>query len=149
MRQASRLPPLLQRGYTLVEVLVAFAILALALTLLLGTLSGASRQVRWADDAGRAALHAQSLLDDTGVGTTLQPGRDDGEFEDGRYRWTLEVSPYEDPLLPPGMPADLAAPQLLQLTLQVRWGNDDDDPARRLQLQTLRLVRPDPLAVLP
>ena len=46
-----------QRGYTLIEIIVAFAILALGLTLLLGTLSGATRQVRAAGDAGRAALH--------------------------------------------------------------------------------------------
>ena len=57
-----------QRGYTLIEVIVAFAILALGLTLLLGTLSGAARQVRWADEAGRASLHAQSLLDTLGEG---------------------------------------------------------------------------------
>ena len=84
------------RGFTLIEVMVAFAVLALALTLLLGTLSGASRQVRWADDAGRAALHAQSLLDQTGVGEVLQPGQSDGDFEDGRYRWSLQVEPWRD-----------------------------------------------------
>ena len=52
--------PARQRGFTLIEIVVAFAILALALTLLLGTLSGATKQIRWADDAGRAALHAES-----------------------------------------------------------------------------------------
>src|SRR5690606_27083210 len=62
------------RGYTLIEVLVAFAVLALALTLLLGTLSGATRQVRWSADAGRAALHAQSLVAQAGVGEVLAPG---------------------------------------------------------------------------
>ena len=86
--------------------IVAFAVLALALTLLLGTLSGAARQVRWADDAGRAALHAQSLLDQLGVGEALQPGQRDGEFEDGRYRWSLEVAPWRDPLLPPAVATD-------------------------------------------
>ena len=151
MRTTSRLPPLprsIEGGYTLIEVLVAFAILALALTLLLGTLSGASRQVRWADDAGRAALHAQSLLDDVGVGTALQPGERSGGFEDGRYRWSLQVSPYEDPLLPPDAMVDPAAPRLLQVWLDVRWG-EGDDPRRHLQLHSLRLVRPDPMAVLP
>jgi general secretion pathway protein I len=148
---ASRLPPLPRsavRGYTLIEVLVAFAILALALTLLLGGLSGASRQVRWADDAGRAALHAQSLLDDVGVGTVLQEGHRDGVFEQGRYRWTLDVEPYADPLLPPDAFIDPAAPRLLQLSLEVRW-DDDGDPAKRLRLESLRLVRPDPIAMLP
>ena len=131
-----------QRGYTLIEVIVAFAILALGLTLLLGTLSGAAQQVRWADEAGRASLHAQSLLDTIGVGAALQPGHRDGKFEDGRYRWSLDVVPYRDPLLPPPAATDLGAPRLLQLSLLVQWG-EGDDPRRRLTLQSLRLVTPD------
>ena len=133
----------LQRGYTLIEVLVAFAILALALTILLGTLSGATRQVKWADEAGRAALHAQSLLASVGVAESLQPGRRAGTFEDGHYRWSLDIAPYADPLLPPPDIDDPAAPRLLQLSLQVQWG-DGDDPARILELHSLRFVRPDP-----
>ena len=137
------------RGYTLIEVIVAFAILALALTLLLGTLSGATRQVRWADEAGRAALHAQSLLDQVGVGEALQPGHRDGDFEHGRYRWSLDVAPYQDPLLPPPTTLDLSAPRLLQLSLTVQWGDAADDPRRRLQLQSLRLVTPGPIDAVP
>jgi general secretion pathway protein I len=137
-------------GFTLIEVIVAFAVLALALTIVLATLSGAARQVRWSEDAGRAALHAQSLLDDTGVASTLVPGRQAGVFEDGRYRWSLDVTPYRE--LPPEgqapQPVDPAAPQLLRLALQVHWG-DDNDPRTRLQVDSLRLVRPDPAAVLP
>lgn len=151
----SRMHP--QRGFTLIEVIVAFAVLALALTLVLGTLSNASRQVRWSDDAGRAALHAQSLLDDTGVAQALVPGRSEGTFEDGRYRWTLEVAPWQDPTrdaageAPPPQPADPAAPRLLKLALDVRWGDaearDGENGARtRLHLESLRWVRPEPLA---
>ena len=127
---------------------MAFAILALGLTLLLGTLSGASRQVRWADEAGRAALHARSLLDDTGVGVALQPGWRNGTFEDGHYRWSLAVAPYRDPLLSPHPLQDPAAPRLLQLTLVVQWG-DGQDPRQRLQLHSLRLVTPAAAAALP
>jgi general secretion pathway protein I len=137
------------RGYTLIEVIVAFAILALALTLLLGTLSGAARQIRWADEAGRAALHAQSLLDQVGVGEALQPGHRDGDFEHGRYRWALDVAPYQDPLLPPPVTTDLSAPRLLQLSLAVQWGDDANDPRSRLQLQSLRLVAPNPVDAVP
>ncbi|WP_255516406.1 type II secretion system protein XpsI [Luteimonas suaedae] len=130
-----------QRGYTLIEVLVAFAVLALALTLLLGTLSGATRQVRWSADAGRAALHAQSLLAQVGVGEVLQPGRSDGTFDDGRYRWVLEVAPYIDPALPPAATADPFAPQMLALQLTVAWGQGG--ARERLQVQSLRLVQAD------
>lgn len=138
--------PSSMRGYTLIEVIVAFAILALGLTLLLGTLSGAARQVRWADEAGRASLHAQSLLDTVGVGEALQPGHRDGTFEDGRYRWSLDVAPYRDPLLPPTVATtDLGAPRLLQVSLLVQWGKGDD-PRQRLSLQSLRLVTPNPVA---
>lgn len=143
-RKGSAPPPYIrnaQQGYTLIEVLVAFAVLALALTVLLGTLSGATRQVRWSADAGRAALHAQSLLAQVGVGEALQPGRRDGEFDDGRYRWTLDVAPFTDPLLPPPAGTDPFTPQLMQLRLAVEWG--DGGRGQRMQLDSLRLVQPD------
>lgn len=135
--------PARQRGYTLIEVIVAFMVLALGLGILLGILANATRQVRWADEAGRAALHAQSLLDQAGVGEALQPGHSEGGFEDGRYRWTLDVTPWRDPALRDAapQPEDPGAPKLLQLVLDVRWG--DGGPRNRLQLQTLRLTLPD------
>ncbi len=127
------------RGYTLIEVIVAFALLALALTLLLGSLTNAARQVHWADGAGRATLYAQSLLDQTGVGAPLSAGSRSGDFEDGRYRWTLDVHPYlETGAIKPGMTADGA--QLFELELRMDWGTA---AAQHLQLQTLRLSRSD------
>jgi general secretion pathway protein I len=131
-----------QRGYTLIEVVVAFALLALGMTLLLGTLSGAARQVRWSADAGRAALHAQSLLDQAGVGESLQPGRREGELDNGRYRWSLEVVPYTDIAQATQAGIDPSAPQLMRLVLSVQWR--EGGPRERLQLQSLRLVMPDP-----
>ena len=131
-----------QRGYTLIEVLVAFTVLALALTFLLGTLSGSTRQVRWSADAGRASLHAQSLLAGLGVGEALEPGRDEGDLEDGRYRWQLEVAPWVDPLQPAAALQDPFAAQLMHLRLELSWG--DGGPAQRLVVESLRLVQPDP-----
>lgn len=129
-----------QRGFTLIEVIVAFALLAGALTLLVGALSNASRQIRHADDAGRVALHAQSLLATVGVGEPLQPGSREGEFDAGRYRWNLQVSPFADPARAAATgPAEVAATQLLQLDLQVQWG---EKPGERLQWRTLRLIPP-------
>ena len=128
-----------QAGYTLIEIIVAFAILALGLTLLLGTLSGATRQVRQAGDAGRAALHAQSLLDE--FAELPQPGTRNGELDQGRYRWRLEVAPWTDPAAGNGpRRSDPNAGRLLRLQVQVEWG--EGGPAQRLQVSSLRLVVP-------
>ncbi len=127
------------RGFTLIEVIIAFALLALALTLLLGSLSGAARQIRQADDSGRATLHAQSLLTQLGVGEALRPGRQQGVVEQGRYRWVLDVVPYADPLKPPPVGTD-NAPRLLQVRLSVVWGEGD---GQGLQWNTLRLAPAD------
>ncbi len=127
-----------QRGYSLLEVIVAFALLALALTLLLGSLSGASRQVGQAELRSRAVLHAQSLLATTGVIEPLQQGERSGQWEDGRYHWRLQVEPYVDARADALAAADtVAGPVLAQLTLQVWWGQAD---AQRLQWRSLRLL---------
>ena len=127
------------RGYTLIEVIVAFALLALALTVLLGSLSNAARQVHWADGAGRATLYAQSLLDQVGVGAPLKAGTSGGSFENERYHWTMDVHPYVD--AGSGKPAVTAdGAQLYEVEVHLDWGSA---AAQHLQLQTLRLSRPD------
>ena len=129
-----------QRGFTLIEVVVAFALLALALTFLLASLSGAARQIRVASDNSRATLHAQSLLAQVGVGETLRPGRRQGNYDAGRYRWVLEIAPYVDPLKPPSPLSNPSAPRLLQLTLAMEWGNGR---GQQMRWRTLRLVQGD------
>ena len=129
-----------QRGYTLIEVIVAFALLAAALTLLLGTLSGAARQVRGSADAGRAALYAQSLMSQVGVGEPLKPGTRNGDFEDGRYRWSLDIRRWNDSARPANALRDPSAPNLLEVRLGIEWG--DGGPGQRLLLRTLRLTGP-------
>lgn len=127
-------------GYTLIEVVVAFALLAFGMALLLGSLTNASRQIRVSTDAGRAALHAQTLLDQVGMGRGLAAGHRDGELEDGRYRWAMDVAPFRDPSAPPNALPVLGAPQLMQVDLRVSWG--DGGPRKRLDVRALRLVTP-------
>ena len=127
-----------QGGYSLIEVIVAFALLALAMTLLLGSLSGAARQVSMADGYGRAALHAQSLLALAGVEAPLSAGRQQGEWEQGRYHWSLQVSPYLEPRQQQA--------RLWLLDLQVRWG---DGAQEQLRWRTLRLRGNTPLEAPP
>jgi general secretion pathway protein I len=133
------------RGYTLIEVIVAFALLALALTLLLGSLSNAARQVHWADGAGRATLHAQSLLDQVGVGEALQAGTRHGSFDNERYHWTLAIKPFVDPVT--GKPAATAdGAQLFQVDLAMEWGAS---AAQHMDVHTLRLSRSDTVQSIP
>ncbi len=128
-----------QHGFTLLEVIVAFALLALALSLLLGSLSGASRQVRDSADSSRATLHAQSLLAQLGAGEALQPGRQQGSFEGDRYQWQLDVVPFADPLAARAQ-LDPGAPQLLDVRLAVRWGSER---GQAMEWRTLRLAPRD------
>ena len=69
-------------------------------------------------------------------------GRDEGELEEGRYRWQLEVAPWTDPLLPANAPDDPFAAQLLQLRLELAWG--EGGAGQRLVVESLRLVQPEP-----
>lgn len=131
-----------EAGFTLIEIIVAFGILALGMTLLLGTLSGASRQLRQAGDAGRAALLAQSLLDEHDL-QLQQPAQLQGTLEDGRYHWQLDVSPWHDPQpLAQTAPVvdDPYAARLLHVQLQLQWG--EGGPQQRLRVSSLRLRLP-------
>ena len=147
------------RGFSLIEVIVAFALLAVAMGILIAILGGGLAQVRQAGDASEATLHAQSLLSEAGVLAPIEPGRSQGEFADGRYRWVLEITEVEDPvpMLAPvegSAPIETVglqqagAPVLYRLQLDVAWG--EGDYARQLRFASLRARYPEsPLEALP
>ena len=134
------------RGFTLLEVLLAFVILAAASGLLLGMLSGGLGQVARSRSDTEASLYAQSLLDGVGVLEPIAAGSRDGEFGGGRYRYRLEITEVRDPapappdpLAPAAAADDAAAPKIYRVGLDVRWG---DRPAQQLHIATLRARAP-------
>lgn len=140
-----------QRGFSLLEVLLAFTLLAVALGILVAILGGGLTQVRGAGDASMATLHAQSLLEEVGVLEPIEPGRRGGDFDDGRYRWEMQIAEVEDPAPagvadPNAAPVETvglqlpSAPLLYRIQLDMSWGEDDFE--RRISFVTLRARTP-------
>jgi len=142
-----------QGGFTLLEVLVAFALLGGAAVLLLSILSNGLRDVADAERHGEAALHARTLIENAGRMERLRPGARSGTLEGGRYRWTIVVRPFADPLpdppVAPGEPSagregliDVSEPVLYEVELLLEWG--EGRPRERLRTSTLRALYPLP-----
>lgn len=79
-----------QRGFTLIEVLVAFAVLAMLLGAIYQTFSSGLNASARAERRAVAALHAQSVLAAVGADGPISQGEATGEL-DGGYRWQTSV----------------------------------------------------------
>ena len=140
IRGARQLPQLRQRGFTLLEVIVAIVIAALCLGALAQAFAGGSRAAGSSSDYTRAVTLAQSLLGKAGVEKALVEGVETGTSSDGRYGWTLTVgneSTTEDgkPVRPPM--------ELKRLVVRVNVLDADDARAgrsRAVELTTLMAV---------
>ena len=128
-------PPQGEAGFTLVEVIVAFAILALALGVLMFIISDGIQRSAQAELAAEAASLAQSLLAQAAAETPLRSGERAGQFDD-RRRWRLRTEPYAGAGDPQG------AIGAYRVTAEVFW--HDDTRERSLALSTLRLGPREP-----
>jgi general secretion pathway protein I len=81
-----------ERGFTLLEVLIAFAIAALALALLFRAASDGLLSVRTAGRYEEAVARARSHLAAVGRDAILVPGTSEGADGSG-YQWHLNVTP--------------------------------------------------------
>ena len=120
-----------ESGMTLLEVLVALAILALGLAALFNSVSLGTRTASTADQERAATAAAQSLLAELGRSRPITDGISDGAFPTGQS-WRLDIEPLETPG---------AAPPVLQghkVVLIVSW--PEEGRSRSIALSTLRLT---------
>ena len=68
-----------QRGFTLIEILVAFMVLTLVLTVVFRIFSGGLRNVELSSDYTRAVLVAESQLTAAGITAPLEIGETSGD----------------------------------------------------------------------
>lgn len=127
-----------QAGFTLIEVLVALAIIGLALGALAGIFGVGLTAHETASETEAALAVAEEQLELASA--TPHAGTGSGVFAN-RYAWQTIVAPYRDAA---GKAAD-TPPDLLPLyriAVSVSW--HDGNHARAVSLSTLRLGAPAP-----
>jgi general secretion pathway protein I len=125
-------------GFTLVELLVALAVFAIAIGFALRALSGALASLDGSERSQMAVRLAQTMLDRVGRDIDLRPGDMDGRTEDG-FVWQLRMTPYS------GAAANTAdcstAPVLQGVVVQVRVGWTEQLHPHQVDLSSLRLAQ--------
>lgn len=125
------------RGFTLVEIVVAFVLLSAVLVTGFEIFSAGLRRAGDLDDRARALVIAQSKLAAAGVEEQFREGQTTGQSDDGRFRWTVAVRRSEEGGGAPGQPPN-SAYQLYRVDVRVEW-TGDDTRVRSLELATLGL----------
>jgi general secretion pathway protein I len=125
-----------QQGFSLLEILIAFSILALSLGILLKIFSAGVNTAEVAEDYTAAVQIAQSLMAKAGVETPLQADQTSG-LENEKYHWLVEVSPFE--FNPDNVEPTAITALLFKVKVIVSWGDDNTDD-RQVELTTLKLI---------
>ncbi|MDF1486408.1 prepilin-type N-terminal cleavage/methylation domain-containing protein [Ramlibacter sp. H39-3-26] len=116
-----------QRGFTLIELVVASAIMAMALGMLYRALGASANNIARVEEYQRAAVLADSLL---AQAETIPVHGWNEMGKSAEFTWRVQTQPFATTV------ADLNAPQLQQVELQVTWPGGGE-----LRLQTLRPQR--------
>ena len=117
------------RGFTLLEVIVALAIMGIGFALAMELLATGSRSAKVAEDYTLAVLLARQKMAEVLVSQSLEESAGQGEFGEG-LSWASEIQPLPQ--------AEELPAQLYQVRVRVAW------PGRRgeksMDLYTLRMA---------
>jgi len=122
-----------QAGFSLLEVIVAFSILAISLTILLNIFSSGVRTAGVAEEYIIATQIAESLMAKTGIESPLTMGKSSGVVAD-KYRWLIKTIPAPDTIEQKEIIFGL-----LQVQITIQWGEVESN-SRQIELSTFKMA---------
>ena len=128
-----------QKGFTLLEVLVAFTMLAVIFATVMEIISGSARNTHKAAINTKIALLAQSKMDELGMFEKIEEGNSSGDFDD-KTHWSLDIIPYDVPY-EGSYNQDFSSVNLMEISLVItaEIGNKQYST----EFNTLRAITPD------
>lgn len=132
------------RGFSLLEVLVAFTLFSVALGVLMQIFSRGVNGASIADHYAKATMYAESKLAAIGLEEPIKEGTASGKFDDD-YAWQVTVKPYQDPAPRDQMAFDFEKQyfaQLFEIETKVTFATDD----RKERVVTLSTLQFGPRA---
>jgi len=135
-----RLNTRVDRGFTLIEVVVALAILGVGLTVIIELFSGGLRLARASMEYTKAVNYARMKMEEMTVKPAVQEGTEEGESDDKAFRWQVGVKKVD--LLSIDKSMDYQPPiELFQVKIDVFWKSGSKE--RSASIESFRAIKPD------
>ena len=122
-----------ERGFTLLEVVVAMAIVGLGVMTLFEALSAGLRLEMRSSDQTRAITYSRQAIDGFLIRRGIRDGGEEGSAG-GRHRWSVEVRPFQESSQLSSVRWDLK-----EVRLRVRYREGERE--KEVVLKTLRLLK--------
>ncbi len=128
-----------QRGFSLLEMIIAFSILAVSLGILMKIFSSGITTAQVADDYTNAVQIANNLIAKTGVEKPLKISEEIG-VENNFYHWRVRVNPKT--FISPELDLRGLPVEVFNVNVLIWWGDEAKTDDRVLELNTLKLAPP-------
>ena len=133
--------PSAHKGFTLLEILLALAILSVSLTWIMQNFSSGMRIARTSKTYTTAVTYAKQKLEEFQLQKEIEETEESGSFDDG-YSWRVTIAPYEDYLEEEGNDEDLFEHlplEMFRLDSVVSWMEGEKE--KSVSLSTLKTVK--------
>ncbi len=126
-------------GFTLIEVVVALAILGIGLTIIIELFSGGLRLGRASMEYTKAVNYARMKMEETMAKSAIEEGTQEGESDDKTFRWQMGVKKVD--LLSIDKSLDYKPPvELFKFKIDVFWKSGSKE--KSTSVESLKTMKP-------